>query len=70
MNSLNEMHDFLETDLICVCANCHRMLHRFKNYIAPVEELKYNVDDDEWLLLCKEGYNGKIGFWKKRTGSL
>ena len=25
-----------ETDLICVCANCHRMLHRFKNYIVTV----------------------------------
>lgn len=36
-----------ETDLICVCANCHRMLHRFKNYIVPVEELKCIVDDNE-----------------------
>ena len=36
-----------ETDLICVCANCHRMLHRFKNYIVPVEELKYIVDDNK-----------------------
>ena len=32
-----------ETDLICVCANCHRMLHRFKNYIILAEELKQIV---------------------------
>ena len=36
-----------ETDLICVCANCHRMLNRFKNYIVTVEELKYIVDDNK-----------------------
>lgn len=36
-----------ETDLICVCANCHRMLHRFENYIVTVEELKYIVDDNK-----------------------
>lgn len=36
-----------ETDLICVCANCHRMLHRFKNYIVTVEELKHIVDDNK-----------------------
>lgn len=32
-----------ETDLVCVCANCHRMLHRKKNEIVGVEELKKNV---------------------------
>ena len=32
-----------ETDLICVCANCHRMLHRYKNYIVSVDELKQIV---------------------------
>ena len=36
-----------ETDLICVCENCHRMLHRFKNYIVTVEELKYIVEDNK-----------------------
>lgn len=36
-----------ETDLICVCSNCHRMLHRFKNYIVSVEELKHIVQDNE-----------------------
>ncbi|MCD7806975.1 MAG: HNH endonuclease [Lachnospiraceae bacterium] len=29
-----------ETDLICVCSNCHRMLHRFKDYIIEADELK------------------------------
>lgn len=29
-----------ETDLICVCANCHRMLHRSKEIIITPEELK------------------------------
>ena len=28
-----------ETDLVCVCANCHRMLHRKKNEIVTVEKL-------------------------------
>lgn len=36
-----------ETDLICVCANCHRMLHRFKNYIVTVEELKCIIEDNQ-----------------------
>lgn len=36
-----------ETDLICVCANCHRMLHRFKNYMVSVEELKQIVKDNK-----------------------
>lgn len=36
-----------ETDLISVCANCHRMLHRFKNYIVSVEELKNIVNHNE-----------------------
>jgi 5-methylcytosine-specific restriction protein A len=36
-----------ETDLISVCANCHRMLHRFKNYIVSVEELKNIVEDNK-----------------------
>ncbi|MCR0176101.1 HNH endonuclease [[Clostridium] innocuum] len=29
-----------ETDLICVCANCHRMIHRNKNEVLSVEEIK------------------------------
>ncbi len=35
-----------ETDLICVCANCHRMLHRFKSYIVSVDELRQIVKDN------------------------
>ena len=27
-------------DLVCVCANCHRMIHRKKNAIMSVEELR------------------------------
>ncbi|WP_277407618.1 HNH endonuclease [Lacrimispora xylanisolvens] len=29
-----------ETDLIPVCSNCHRMIHRRKDRIITVEELK------------------------------
>ena len=36
-----------ETDLICVCSNCHRMLHRFKSYIVSVEELKQIVEENK-----------------------
>lgn len=36
-----------ETDLICVCANCHRMLHRFKSYMVSVDELKQIVEDNK-----------------------
>lgn len=27
-------------DLICVCSNCHRMLHKFGNDVIPVDTLK------------------------------
>lgn len=36
-----------ETDLICVCSNCHRMLHRFRNYMVSVDELKQIIKDNE-----------------------
>ena len=29
-----------ETDLVPVCSNCHRMIHRKKNEILSIEELK------------------------------
>lgn len=35
-----------EKDLICVCSNCHRMLHRFKSYMVTVEELRRIVEDN------------------------
>lgn len=28
------------TDLICLCSNCHRMIHRKKNQVLSVEQLK------------------------------
>lgn len=33
-------------DLVCVCANCHRMLHRFRDYIVGVEELRQIIEDN------------------------
>lgn len=29
-----------ETDLVCLCANCHRMIHRNRHNVLSVEELK------------------------------
>ena len=29
-----------ETDLVCLCANCHRMMHRSRNHVMTVDELK------------------------------
>jgi len=29
-----------KTDLVCVCANCHRMIHRKRDEILTVDELK------------------------------
>ena len=28
------------TDLVCLCANCHRMIHRKKNQVFSIEELR------------------------------
>ncbi len=35
-----EMEVNPETDLIVLCANCHRMIHRKRNRILSLEELK------------------------------
>lgn len=35
----NEIIPNPETDMICVCSNCHRMLHRHRNSIVSPEEL-------------------------------
>lgn len=35
----NEIIPNPETDMICVCSNCHRMLHRHRNLIISPEEL-------------------------------
>ena len=29
-----------ETDLVCLCANCHRMMHRSREHVMTVEELR------------------------------
>ena len=29
-----------EKDLLCLCSNCHRMVHRFRNKVLSLEELK------------------------------
>lgn len=29
-----------ETDLVCLCANCHRMIHRNRNNVLQISELK------------------------------
>lgn len=34
-----------EEDMICVCANCHRMLHRYKDKIMTAEELREMVGE-------------------------
>ncbi len=35
------------TDMIVVCANCHRMIHREKNNILTLEELKKIISENE-----------------------
>lgn len=34
----------LNTDLVMLCSNCHRMIHRGKNHMITVEELKSIID--------------------------
>ena len=29
-----------ETDLVCVCSNCHRMIHRKRDKVIPVDEMR------------------------------
>ncbi len=41
LGSVNERHPVNpRTDLVCLCPNCHRMIHRAKDRIMTVEELK------------------------------
>lgn len=43
--SLNEEIEINpKTDLACVCANCHRMLHRQRNRVLDIEELKNYIE--------------------------
>lgn len=34
-----------EEDLVCLCSNCHRMIHRNRNKIMTVEELKKLMEE-------------------------
>lgn len=36
-----------ETDMICVCSNCHRVLHRHKDSVVSPEELKMQLKTKE-----------------------
>lgn len=42
-----EMQISPETDLIVVCANCHRMIHRKKNQILSLEELRQIIAENK-----------------------
>ena len=34
-----------ETDLVCLCANCHRMVHRNRSHVLSVDELKEIINN-------------------------
>ena len=34
-----------KTDMVCLCSNCHRMVHRKKDKVIPVEKLKEVVEE-------------------------
>ncbi len=36
----------VETDLVCLCSNCHRMLHRSKSDIMTPDELKFIIKEN------------------------
>lgn len=36
-----------EKDLSCLCANCHRMIHRKRNYVMDVSELREIVESNK-----------------------
>ena len=36
-----------ETDMVCLCSNCHRMVHRKRDKVIPVEKLKEIVEEME-----------------------
>ncbi len=41
-----EMEINPETDLVCVCANCHRMIHKKHNGVYSVDEMRIMLRDD------------------------
>jgi 5-methylcytosine-specific restriction endonuclease McrA len=36
-----------ETDLICICANCHRIIHRKKDKVYTMDEVKYMINSHQ-----------------------
>ncbi len=36
-----------ETDLVPVCPNCHRMLHRYRNKTLTIDELKNILENNK-----------------------
>lgn len=52
------------TDLVCVCSNCHRMLHRKSNYIISPDELKVYTDERKDKPIGTAIIQGKLPFNK------
>ena len=36
-----------DTDLICVCSNCHRMIHRSKDEVLTLDQLREIISNQE-----------------------
>ncbi len=48
LSFLNQEMDIdITKDLVCVCANCHRMIHRNKNKIYSISELKEIINKNK-----------------------
>lgn len=43
----NEVEVNPETDLICVCANCHRIIHRRKDMVYTIDEVQRMINDNK-----------------------
>ena len=43
-----------ETDLVTICSNCHRMIHRKKNDIITPEKLKEIIQEQNINNVYKE----------------
>ena len=44
----------LNKDLVMLCSNCHRMIHRGKDHMITVEELKSIIDSAHKKHIMKE----------------
>ena len=40
LSTYDEEHETPLSELVCVCSNCHSMIHRKKNYVLSIPELK------------------------------